>query len=48
MTLDNSSGSVNGGQIVASSLTMNAGGTLNATTGVADGSLAIGTAQLVQ
>jgi Flp pilus assembly protein TadG len=48
MTLDNSSGSVNGGQIVASSLTINAGGTLNAVTGVADGSLAIGTAQLVQ
>ena len=48
MTLNNSSGSVNGGQIVASSLTMNAGGTLNATTGVNEGSLAIGTAQLVQ
>jgi hypothetical protein len=48
MTLDNSSGSVNGGQIVASSLTMNAGGTLNAVAGLNEGSLAIGTAKMVQ
>lgn len=48
LTLNNSSGSINGGQIVASSLTMNAGGTLNAVTGMNEGSLAIGTAKLVQ
>jgi Flp pilus assembly protein TadG len=48
MTLNNSSGSVDGGQIVASALTINAGGTLNAVTGVNEGSLAVGSAQLVQ
>jgi hypothetical protein len=48
ITVDNSSGSIVGGQIVASSLIMNGGGTLSATTGVSEGSLTIGTAQLVQ
>jgi Flp pilus assembly protein TadG len=48
MTLNNSNGSVNGGQIVATTLTINAGGTLNAVAGLNEGSLAIGTAKMVQ
>jgi hypothetical protein len=48
LTLDNSSTSVNTGQVVAQSLVMNGSGTLNTTSVVNEGSLSVGNAMLVQ
>ncbi len=48
LTLDNSSASVNTGQVVAQSLVMNGSGTLNTTSVVNEGSLSVGNAMLVQ